>query len=103
MENLEIDLVTDHVDDPTVREIFADGVRLVSCTDGILQLELTVRRPHFVKLPPAPPKIRTHTVCRLTLTGMVGAQLAQHITTNLQQQGVLKAMTPVTPASQPKH
>jgi hypothetical protein len=99
----EIDPITDHVDDPTIREIFADGVRVVSCIDGILQLELTVRRPHLVGAPPLPPKLRTHTVGRLAVTTAVGAQIAKNIQANLDQQGVLKAMTPVTPASQPKH
>jgi len=101
--NIEIDLVTDHVDDPTVREIFADGVRVVSCGDGILRLELTIARPHLVKPLPAAPKMRTHTVARLALTQAAGQLVMQHIKANLDQQGALKAMTPVDPAPQPKH
>jgi hypothetical protein len=104
MNKFEIDLVQDHVDDPAVREIFADGVRMVSCGDGVMNLELTVRRPHLVKLPPAQPKIRTHTVARITLTMPAGMILMQNIKTNLEQQGVMQQLAPDAPgAPQPKH
>jgi hypothetical protein len=105
MNKFEIDLVKDHVDDPTVREIFADSVRMVSCTDGVMNLELTVRRPHLVQSLPAAPKMRTHTVARLALTVPAGTLLMQQLKTNLEQQSALQQMIPPAApvAPPPKH
>jgi hypothetical protein len=98
---IEVDTVPDHVDDPTVREIFADGVRLVSCKDGVLNLELTVQRPYMVEV--RTPKMRTHTVGRLALTMAAGALVMEHIKGNLEQQAALRSnpSAPMTPT--PKH
>jgi hypothetical protein len=103
MNKLEIDLVQDHVDDTTVREIFADGVRMVSCMDGAVSVELTARRPHLVKLPPAAPKMRTHTVARFALTVPAAAQLLQNLKANLEQQGLVMQGQPGDQAPAPKH
>lgn len=103
MNKFEIDLVKDHVDDPTVREIFADGVRLVSCTDGAMILELTVRRPHLVQALPAVPKMRTHTVARIALTVPAGTQVMEQIRANLEQLAALRTSPPTPPAQAPRH
>jgi hypothetical protein len=103
MANFQIDLVNDHVDDSTILEIFADGVRLVSCSDGVLKVELTVTRPHMTKPLPAPPKMRTHTVARLAITTGAGAMIAQHINTNLEHQSAMKAGGSAPAQQQPKH
>lgn len=100
--NFDIDLVKDHVDDPTVREIFADGVRVVSCTDGVMTVELTARRPYLVS--PTAPKMRTHTVARLALTVQAGTQVMEQIRANLEQMVALQLkQVPAPVGPTPKH
>ena len=101
MNTFEVDPVLDHVDDPTVREVYADGLRFVSCSDGgVMTLELTVQRHYLV--PPATAKVRTHTAVRLVVPMATGLHLGQQIHANLEQHRARLAATGQG-APQPKH
>jgi hypothetical protein len=88
-----------------VAEIFADGIKNIHFTNGVLHAELTVTRmqePAAASLPPNPPAIESTTAGRLVLTPNVVIAMAsafQALMTVMQKQaGVQEGTGPPPPA-----
>lgn len=99
-----------HVDREDVAETFADGVRYVTFTNGVVRVELTVTRMDDPQ-PPKPPVLRSFTAGRWALTASSALQLHQNLgalLAMLEQQGAIQRTAVVPPqvppsATPPKH
>jgi hypothetical protein len=87
------------VDDPEVREAFADSIRTVAFSDGVWRIEFTTSRMHDAR-PSAPPSITVVPSCRVVLTAQAGLALLTQlgsIAAILEQQGAIKRNDPTPP------
>ena len=81
-------------DDPAVREIFADCLRLANF-DGTVKLEFAVARPEMTQLGVTQPTL--YPAARLVVTLPVALELHRLLTQmiqSLEQQGVMKRRVP---------
>src|SRR5437588_10444990 len=87
----------------TAYEIFADGVKNVHFTNGVVRMDLTVTRMEESP-PPEPPVLRILTAARVAHTANAALQLHQILGTllaALQQQGALPANVVPPPQAPP--
>jgi|SRR5215469_1312803 len=100
-----IDMKT-HVDHPDIAEVFADGVKMVMISDGIVRVELCASRLDEPR-PPSRPTGKTHTAARLAITIPAAIALQDYISRNLaelEKQGMLKrGVAPPSTPTEPKH
>jgi hypothetical protein len=97
----QIEVKTTYVDNPNALEVFADSVRIVSVSDGVMRIELCTTRldePH----PPELQTAKVTTAIRVALTlpaaGNLHGVLTHHLS-ELEKQGMVKRMTAPTPTA----
>jgi len=94
-----------HIDQPTVKEVFADLVRQVSFNDNLARIEFCVTRFDEPQ-PPKPPTGHTYTSARMVLSPNAVMQLYSNLSNLvavLEKQGLVQRNPPVPPPQTAAH
>jgi len=100
----QVPLKTTYVDRPEVQEVFANHVRMVMVSDGVVHLELCTTHVDDLQ-PPEVPTGKMYPTVRVAMpvsaAAMLHAHLTQHLT-ELEKQGMVKREGPQS-SGEPKH